>query len=38
MDLKIVENVLKAAAALIAAAMSILKFISYIGKMKTKEA
>lgn len=31
---KKVENVLKAASALIAAAMSIVKFVSIIGKMK----
>ena len=38
MDIKIVENVLKAVAALIAAAMSILKFIGYIGKLKLETA
>jgi len=36
--MKIAETVLKAISALIAAAMSIIKFIDYMDKMKQKQA
>lgn len=35
---KMFENILKAASALVAAAMSIVKFVTIIGKMKPSKA